>query len=283
MITQKSKFNSGFTLIELLVVISIIALLIGILLPALGAARESARQIQCMSNQHQIGIAYMAYATDHDDFLPYHSGWYNQAGKAGDGIAETRQAYTRTGLDGEPNLFAVRPLNPYLSNSAEVSECPSDLGDAKDTTGQIENCFETYGNSYQVQWHDQSAQKNNAKAFGVAPVTGYAELNANGRRMLPEVGRSARVGSSIRWFNLAFDRKFDGPWSHKIIQGDLNWHGNRPIDDPRVLWHRPASKGTRQQNMLFGDGRVAFFMFPSDYEEDTSYFRFPDYQANGYW
>lgn len=60
----------AFTLIELLVVISIIALLIAILLPALKAARESARAVQCLSNERQLGIAYAAYAADSDDYYP---------------------------------------------------------------------------------------------------------------------------------------------------------------------------------------------------------------------
>jgi len=66
---MKIKRN-GFTLIELLVVISIIALLIGILLPALGAARKSAQNMQCLSNLRQIGIANWAYSFENNELLP---------------------------------------------------------------------------------------------------------------------------------------------------------------------------------------------------------------------
>ncbi len=66
--------STGFTLIELLVVISIIALLIALLLPALSHARRAARNVQCLSSQRQQMIAVNAYTNDHDEHLPFLTG-----------------------------------------------------------------------------------------------------------------------------------------------------------------------------------------------------------------
>ncbi len=71
-ITGKSRHGIGraFTLIELLVVVAIIVLLIAILLPSLGRAREQARTVKCASNLRQIMLAVQIYAQENDSYLP---------------------------------------------------------------------------------------------------------------------------------------------------------------------------------------------------------------------
>ena len=81
------KSTKGFTLIELLVVMVIIALLVGLLLPALGRAREEARKTQCRSNLRQIGLGMNIYANDNKSWTPVAYGGWVPKGSA-DGPAD---------------------------------------------------------------------------------------------------------------------------------------------------------------------------------------------------
>lgn len=68
--SHQRQHPRGFTLIELLVVVAVIAILIGVLLPALGKARQSAQMVQCQSNLRQVAVALTAYAGDYRDQYP---------------------------------------------------------------------------------------------------------------------------------------------------------------------------------------------------------------------
>lgn len=72
---KRTQLKKGFTLIELLVVVAIIAILAGLLLPALAKAKAKAHQITCVNNLKQIGLAFRMWMNDHEGQVPWDVNW----------------------------------------------------------------------------------------------------------------------------------------------------------------------------------------------------------------
>lgn len=99
---------SAFTLIELLVVISIIALLMSVMMPALGRARNLAKTLKCKSNQRQFGIAFNLYAEDYEGKLP---------------------ACEDDFVNGSPQTHWLKSIAPYMEAQVWTSESNEEPGE----------------------------------------------------------------------------------------------------------------------------------------------------------
>ncbi len=241
-----ARVTGGFTLVELLVVIAIVSLLLGMLLPALAAARRQARIAQCMTNLRQVGIAFHSYVADNQDRFPFYEEilhnlqWY-YGGKHPSMAPPTFQ-------------FNSRPLNPYVGQSpvnteaSDVFRCPDETG-VWSVIGQPGG---THGHT-SFQWHGNSYMANfNLLRRSIPNTTEYSprrlsEVRINHSRVI--------LAGDAQWF---YDSGF-GPWR-------ADAHGRQQIAN--IVFVDGSVRATEMQRGQRHTARYTVLVTPPPPEND---------------
>lgn len=249
--TSSARY-SAFTLIELLVVISIIAILISVLLPALGQAREQGKMVKCLANLREIGNGLNMYRDDEEGQIPWihpyaGAGFISQF-VFGGFIAPQPDPVFGTNIDYMKWKAEERPLNKYVAPGVAGNDviesyiCPGDrtrgfgtIGSAPDYTvdpNDWQSSWKAAGNSYAINWWWMHYYRPGG--FGTVQMKQYSD------KMLHEL-----VGGKASSFGVIYES-----FCHQIFQDATATGGGFRVKG----WHRKYSN----HSILFLDGHSEY-------------------------
>jgi len=232
--TNKTR---GFTLIELLVVIAVIAVLMGILMPALQAAKRLASGAACMSNQRTLVIAWLMYADDNDGSLVSNAACYDDRGEKTAWVYSPKNAHGHSFSSPAPSIITdedrfrgirAGTLFSYIMDVGAY-HCPGD--NRRSTQGPPRDCWRSYSISY---------------AFGHKPIT----LQRKAYRKIQEIKQGAMYYVFVEEeHNGSNYGENEGGWSLKGV-GNPSDPGAWSFYDPLASYHLKSS------TFAFADGHT---------------------------
>jgi len=265
----------GFTLIELLVVISIIAVLLAILLPALSHAREAAQNMKCLSNQRQHLLSWTMYTDDYQGNVP-----------VSDEHNERNVRWMWGGSldvvdDPDLDIFTLReerPVNLYypIGSRGDVFRCPLDDG------------MNYFASEELVVWHDEQDQPSVSGALGTSyfingwlycvigskhgfervyrPGGNYIE-NMKIHNIMTSPSRFIVLGDAAQMLSGRYsdERKYE----KDIIHGD--WHG----DHRNNFGFLDGSARPETLDGTVEQGRYTWFLNEGKHKQDEGWWRSP--------